>query len=210
MRWRSDHWSIPFALVTIVWTPIFLAAYQTGGLSNALHRMDSAGAAADPRGLSPATQYALMQLEIGDCDWGASVLDWVARGPSPPPDWTQGKVFACLEDAGRDEEATDRLVAHCATRPPSESEVVPAFRVNPLYPERARAAGAEGYVEVSFDLLEDGRVHSPEVEISEPPGVFDEAAILAIREWRYCPGSELEDVRVRLTFELEEEAPQGI
>lgn len=203
MRSHSDHWSIPVALVVIVWTPIFIA-YQTGWLSEALHRIDSAGTPDRPDALSPATGFALTQLELGDCDTGASILDWVARGPNPPPEWTHGRVLTCLEDAGRGEEATDRLIAHCDGLFPSGGEAAPVIRENPQYPELARAAGTEGFVEVSFDILEDGRVSSPEVEIAEPPGTFDEVAILAVQDWRYCPGSESEAVRVRLSFELED------
>jgi TonB family protein len=202
MRWQSDHWSIPFLMIAIVWTAVFIA-YRMGWISDNLHRTDDARAVEDPRGLSFVAGYACMQLAAGRCDFGVSLLEWVARGPNPPPVWTQGDVLTCLEAAGRGEEAMDRLIAHCATLPPSGNDVVPAFRASPLYPARARAAGIEGHVVVSFDIVEDGSVRVLEIEASEPPGVFDEAAIGAIQRWRYCPDSEYDDVQVRLSFEFE-------
>jgi TonB family protein len=209
MRWRSNHWSIPFLMIAIVWTPIFIA-YQTGWISDNLHRLDDTYAAQNSSGLSPVTDFARTQLAFGRCDFGVSLLEWVARGPNPPPVWIQGDVLTCLESADRGEEAIDRLVAHCAKLPPSDSDAVPAFRANPLYPPRARVAGIEGHVVVSFDIVEDGRVRVPEIEASEPPGVFDEVAIRAIERWRYCPGSGHEDVQVRLSFEFEDAATQGM
>lgn len=209
MRWRSDHWSIPFLLIAIVWTSAFIA-YRAGWISDHLHRMDDAVAAHDPAGLSFATSFARTQLAQSHCDFGASLLEWVARGPNPPPAWTQADLLTCLEGAGRGEEAMDRLVAHCAALPPSESELVPAFRANPLYPVEARLAGIEGHVVVSFAVLEDGSVGALETRDSEPPGVFDEAAIGAIQHWRYCPGSEHDDVQVRLSFEFEDAASPDV
>ena len=208
MRWRSEHWSIPFLMIAIVWTPVIIA-YRTGWISDLLHRMDDALAAEDPGGLSPVTSFSRTQLASGHCDFGASLLEWLARGPNPPPAWTQADVLICLEGAGHGEEAMDRLMAHCAALPPSESDVVPAFRASPLYPMAARMAGIEGHVVVSFDIVENGSVRGLEIEVSEPPGVFDEAAILAIQRWRYCPGSEYDGAQVRLSFEFEDEAAPG-
>jgi TonB family protein len=205
MRWRSDHWSIPFLMIASVWTSVFIA-YQTGWISDQLHRMDDEIAAHDPAGLSFVTGFARTQLAQSHCDFGISLLEWVARGPNPPPAWMQADVLTCLEGAGRGEEAMGRLMAHCAALPPSESEVLPAFRANPLYPLEARLAGIEGHVVVSFAIFEDGSVGALETEDSEPPGVFDEAAIGAIQHWRYCPGSEHDDVQVRLSFEFEDAA----
>jgi protein TonB len=88
--------------------------------------------------------------------------------------------------------------------------VVPAFRAEPLYPTRARTGGIEGHVVVSFDIVEDGRVRGLEVEASEPPGVFDEAVILAVQRWRYCPGSGYDGVQVRLSFEFEDAETPGM
>lgn len=57
----------------------------------------------------------------------------------------------------------------------------------PLYPSEARAAGVEGEVEVRYRVTETGSVAEPEVVRAEPPGVFEEAALTAIRQFRYRP-----------------------
>jgi len=77
------------------------------------------------------------------------------------------------------------------------------MRVPPRYPERAANAGITGFVRVTFDIGLDGRVENAVVEESSPPGVFDDAALNAIRQWIYCPGSSrAEDISVTLKFEL--------
>ena len=55
------------------------------------------------------------------------------------------------------------------------------------YPAQARSAGTEGYVVVRYDVDETGRVSNLSVAESEPPGVFDEAALKAVAAWRYNP-----------------------
>ena len=49
----------------------------------------------------------------------------------------------------------------------------------PVYPESARLAGAEGFVDVSFVVLRDGQVGWPRVLRAEPSGFFEAAAIEA-------------------------------
>ena len=55
----------------------------------------------------------------------------------------------------------------------------------PVYPTQARAAGIEGFVEVIYDVSTDGRVVRARVLRSEPPDIFDEAALDAVRSWRF-------------------------
>jgi protein TonB len=55
------------------------------------------------------------------------------------------------------------------------------------YPAQARSDGIEGYVVVRYDVDETGRVTNLSVAESEPPGVFDEAALKAVAAWRYNP-----------------------
>ena len=91
----------------------------------------------------------------------------------------------------------------------SEREVVPLVRVDPDYPPRARQRGIEGYVDLEFTIGPTGAVENPRVIGANPTGVFDEAALRAVRRWRYNP--KLEDdvavsrpgIRVRLRFELQ-------
>ena len=57
----------------------------------------------------------------------------------------------------------------------------------PIYPAAARAAGIEGEVEVRYRVTEAGTVEAAEVVRAEPAGMFEEAALTAIRQFRYRP-----------------------
>lgn len=56
-----------------------------------------------------------------------------------------------------------------------------------VYPPSAKAAGIEGHVVVAYDVTVEGRVVNAVVAEAEPPGVFNEAALAAVRSWRFRP-----------------------
>ena len=56
-----------------------------------------------------------------------------------------------------------------------------------VYPPRAKAAGVEGRVLVRYDVDAEGRVRNAVVETAEPAGVFEAAALAAVRSWRFKP-----------------------
>lgn len=57
----------------------------------------------------------------------------------------------------------------------------------PSYPAEAKAAGIEGEVVVRYDVSVTGAVENARVERASPAGVFEEAALAAVRSWRYNP-----------------------
>ena len=59
--------------------------------------------------------------------------------------------------------------------------------VNPVYPESARKRGVEGWVELAFTVQANGTVDDVEVRNASPAEVFDDAAVRAIRQWRFEP-----------------------
>lgn len=80
-------------------------------------------------------------------------------------------------------------------------------RQGPPYPESARLAGAEGFVEVAFTVLRDGRVGWVRIQRAEPSGFFEAAAIASVRDWRFDParrdGESVEcRIQTRLRFTL--------
>ncbi len=104
------------------------------------------------------------------------------------PGWSEGHVFDILE----------------ADAPPR-----PLARFAPLYPPRARLRRQEGDVQVEFVVTPAGGVESPAIVFAQPPGLFEDAALQAVRRWRFEPGvkdGQAVAVRVRqkLTFKLEE------
>jgi TonB family protein len=65
---------------------------------------------------------------------------------------------------------------------------------------------AKGHVVVSIEITETGRVGNVTVVESTPNGVFDEAALTAVRKWQYEPRREdgtavASQARARLVFE---------
>ena len=63
----------------------------------------------------------------------------------------------------------------------------PMEQSRPVYPARARSKNIEGYVVLSMLIDKDGRVDGLKVLESEPPGVFDEAAMAAVEGWVFAP-----------------------
>ncbi len=57
----------------------------------------------------------------------------------------------------------------------------------PIYPAAAKQAGVEGLVTVRYDVTKEGNVINAVVAESEPAGVFDEAALAAVRSWHFNP-----------------------
>jgi TonB family protein len=59
--------------------------------------------------------------------------------------------------------------------------------VPPVYPRKAEGSGVEGWVELEFTVADSGAVKDVAVHAANPPGVFEQAAIGALLQWRYQP-----------------------
>ena len=59
--------------------------------------------------------------------------------------------------------------------------------VQPTYPMRAVNGKIEGWVDVEFTVAETGKVKDVSVRAASMPGVFEEAAVKAVSQWRYKP-----------------------
>ena len=75
------------------------------------------------------------------------------------------------------------------------------------YPPKAKRYRYVGQVIVKFGINSDGKVVNPFVAESEPPGVFERAALMHIKTWRYqAPTYQgqpiaVDEVAVRLVFD---------
>ncbi|MDJ0764141.1 MAG: TonB family protein [Myxococcota bacterium] len=91
----------------------------------------------------------------------------------------------------------------------SDADVVPMVRVQPMYPPAAAQQRLEGWVILQFTISKMGSVKDAKVVKGQPPGVFEKAALRAIKKWKYkakvVDGERVErpGIRVKLTFELE-------
>ena len=73
--------------------------------------------------------------------------------------------------------------------PPAQldHDFIPLSRQPPQYPYQAARRGIEGWVKVAFRVTAKGTVEDVRVLESEPPGVFDQAALDAVSRWRFKP-----------------------
>lgn len=69
------------------------------------------------------------------------------------------------------------------------AEAAPDYLLNPepRYPEAARRRGIEGVVELEVLVLSDGGAGSVRVARSSGSALLDEAALVAVRAWRFRP-----------------------
>jgi TonB family protein len=95
------------------------------------------------------------------------------------------------------------------------ADVVPATSlardkyVEPRYPSLAVRKDTQGWVEMDFTVAADGSVKDIEVRAAEPAGVFEQAAIKAVSQWRYRPlmrnGRAIEQrARLKIKFALQD------
>ena len=75
----------------------------------------------------------------------------------------------------------------CPTERSVGDPPVPYHRPPPRYPRDAARAFINGRVLVEARLTAEGTIVAPVVIASEPRGIFDDAALSAVRQWRYCP-----------------------
>ncbi|KKO46912.1 energy transducer TonB [Arsukibacterium ikkense] len=68
-----------------------------------------------------------------------------------------------------------------------DGDATPIVRIEPRYPVQAARDGLQGWVRLSFTIMEDGSVDNVEVLEAEPRRVFDREAIRALRRWKYSP-----------------------
>lgn len=83
---------------------------------------------------------------------------------------------------------------------------------DPVFPASARAAGRSGYVIVAYRVGTDGVVADATVVEAEPAGVFEAAALKAVRQWRFEPPRAAGGTRLRsrLEFRATDAAYEGI
>ncbi|HSZ09637.1 MAG TPA: TonB family protein [Steroidobacteraceae bacterium] len=67
------------------------------------------------------------------------------------------------------------------------NQLTPLKTVQPVYPDKARGHQQEGWVDVEFTVSETGKVQDVAIRAASSPGVFDDAALKAVNQWRYRP-----------------------
>lgn len=89
----------------------------------------------------------------------------------------------------------------------SASALTPTHRVTPTWPANA-PAGVEGWVMLRFTVLTNGLVTEVEVKEAQPPGVFDDSAKDALKQWKFEPvyrdgRAVVQRVEIRMQYKQE-------
>jgi len=75
--------------------------------------------------------------------------------------------------------------------------------VQPVYPIKAQNKKVEGWVDLEFTVSETGKVQDVTVRATSVPGVFEDAAVKAVNQWRYRPNlRDAKPVPVRTQIRL--------
>ena len=101
------------------------------------------------------------------------------------------------------------LLASCTLHQPDNQSLQLVKGSAPVYPAGLRVRGVGGKVTVQYDVTPQGQVVNAQVVTSEPPGLFDAAALEAVGSWRFRPqvrDGQIESV-VGLISSLEFRAP---
>ncbi len=95
-----------------------------------------------------------------------------------------------------------RPALELAAIPAAQRDPIATTRMAPIFPRDARLAGKEGSVTLGFRIDAAGRARDIRVVSATEPDVFDNAAIVALREWRFAQSSRGGDVRFTLVFDF--------
>ena len=101
-----------------------------------------------------------------------------------------------VHDAGGDEAgiaAVEHDIATAQENTRRAAEIVPAGSLElahysaPTFPVTARQRGVSGWVDIQFVVKSDGLVSDVSITGAEPVGIFEQAAVDAVKKWRYKP-----------------------
>jgi TonB family protein len=111
-----------------------------------------------------------------------------AQPPTTPTERLAPRAADRISDGRLLEPSQDSALARLkAPHQPSPSELKRTRYVPPDYPKDALKRGIGGEVRVRITLAGDGKVKSAQILNSSPADVFDQAALDAVRRWRFKP-----------------------
>lgn len=100
------------------------------------------------------------------------------------------------------EKASDRPIPSVGGYPSGEpNDAIPIFNPPPIYPNEAKRRGIEGIVLVQLSLTQTGVVDKATALLPRADTLLEEAALAAVRTWRFKPG--IRTLEVPIEFKLE-------
>jgi len=191
-------------------------------LSDLFNQRLTQGRLIDPP--TDSAKYYLAQLEAADAAHPSTVLAREAlsaqllieaRNATQRNDFTAAQDWANQARAAgasaTELAAVERSITSARTASAPAPAIVPEGSLQrvryipPEYPEVEEERGRGGVVTMEYSVRPDGSVSDIVVTGAQPPGVFDAAALRAVRRWRYQPvmhdGHAIEQrVRLRMVF----------
>lgn len=93
----------------------------------------------------------------------------------------------CYEEKGDKAAASAVRERRMQALNPAWPELVPLIKIQPTYPHQAAVNKIEGSVTLKVTVAPDGSVRDARVIRSRPRKTFDEAAVEAVRKWKFKP-----------------------
>ena len=109
-----------------------------------------------------------------------------ADEPPPPPKLQQASR-PNVDKAAMGADFGDFGLSGMNLNAPVDGDALAIVRVLPRYPSRALSRGIEGWVLLEFAIDPIGQAIEPVVIEADPPGIFNRAAINAVKKWKYRP-----------------------
>ncbi|MGD7035060.1 energy transducer TonB [Methylotuvimicrobium buryatense] len=129
---------------------------------------------------TPSPSVPAPRIDIpkqGDGPELAPVPGTDSRVTAPPSDWSTDKTEAAASGDG----------TGAGNSGAGDRALVVLSRTMPRYPRRARERAIEGWVRLEIVVKPNGTVGDARVIDANPKQIFDQAALEAIRRWRFKP-----------------------
>jgi TonB family protein len=165
-------------------------------------------------GLAPSSRQVLRPLSLATLAESGGVPEQVSRHSYVAPIVSKVHLTAAAIDGLAVLPVSvpvARLLPDVVAKPPApaiNTMPQPLRVVAPVYPQQALANGTRGRVVVAFTLDAQGRPQDLAVVSASPSGVFNLAAVRAIRQWRFNPPA-LPGRRYRQAFSFTPEGAGG-
>jgi TonB family protein len=172
-------------------TPLLEVAAQRSDDAHVIDPEPDRAPAAAADNMDAAQGLTAAARPVADADAGASVVG------SASPEFASAQPP--LDAAADRRQFLANVVA--------AGELTLVKSVQPIYPPKANLNEIQGWVELDFTVAESGAVKDIVVHAASTPGVFEEAAIRALSQWRFKPvlrdaKSVAQRARVRIRFAL--------
>ncbi len=121
-----------------------------------------------PRRSPPTPPAVALNTNLSGIDFGLPAFD--------------GGELSALQDQLLGDTSDVVMTNDLVDSPPRPVQQAPM-----AYPSKARAQGLEGYVVLSLLISASGEIEKVQVLEATPAGVFEDAALAGIRDWRFEP-----------------------